>query len=63
MKTNRIIVSDIEQLRDPCVLVADGVYYAYGTGWVCYKNTSGAARDARVHPREGAGGTLVWDVG
>ena len=36
-----MIVSSIEQLRDPCVLVEDGVYYVYGTNWVCYKNTSG----------------------
>lgn len=42
MKKNSMIVSTIEQLRDPCVLVVDGVYYAYGTGWVCYKNTSGS---------------------
>ena len=36
-----LIVSSIPQLRDPCVLVEDGVYYTYGTGWVCWKNTSG----------------------
>lgn len=36
-----IITSSIPQLRDPCVLVEDGVYYAYGTGWVCWKNTTG----------------------
>lgn len=36
-----MIVSSIPQLRDPCVLVEDGVYYVYGTGWVCWKNTSG----------------------
>lgn len=39
-----LITSSIEQLRDPCILVEDGVYYAYGTGWVCYKNTSGSLR-------------------
>ena len=39
-----LIVSSITQLRDPCILVEDGVYYAYGTGWVCYKNTSGDLR-------------------
>ena len=33
--------SDIAQLRDPFVLVEDGVYYVYGTGWRMYKNTSG----------------------
>ena len=27
--------------RDPCILVEDGVYYAYRTGWNCLKNTSG----------------------
>ena len=37
-----IITSSIEQLRDPCILLENGVYYAYGTGWVCYKNTSGS---------------------
>lgn len=37
-----MIVSKIEQLRDPFVVVENGVYYAYGTGWVCYKNTSGS---------------------
>lgn len=37
-----MIVSKIEQLRDPFVLIHNGVYYCYGTGWVCYKNTSGS---------------------
>ncbi len=36
-----MIKSAIRQLRDPCVVAVNGVYYAYGTGWVCYKNTSG----------------------
>ncbi|MBR6808616.1 MAG: family 43 glycosylhydrolase [Clostridia bacterium] len=27
--------------RDPAVIVVDGVYYAYTTGWRVYKNTSG----------------------
>lgn len=36
-----MIVSKINRLRDPFILVQDGVYYAYGTGWVAYKNTSG----------------------
>ncbi len=36
-----MITSDIERLRDPFILAVNGVYYAYGTGWVCYKNTSG----------------------
>ena len=39
--TDVMITSSIPQLRDPCVLVEDGVYYAYGTGWVCWKNTTG----------------------
>lgn len=37
-----MIVSTISKLRDPFVLVEDGVYYAYGTGWHCYRNTSGS---------------------
>ena len=40
-KEYTMITTDIEKLRDPCILVEDGVYYAYGTGWTCYKNTSG----------------------
>jgi hypothetical protein len=40
-KEYTMITSTINYLRDPCILVEDGVYYAYGTGWVCYKNTSG----------------------
>lgn len=36
-----IIVSDISKLRDPCILVVGDTYYAYGTSWKCYKNTSG----------------------
>ncbi len=36
-----LIVSSISKLRDPCILYEEGVYYAYGTDWVCYKNTSG----------------------
>ncbi len=35
------VISSIEKLRDPCIVVENGVYYAYGTGWHCYKNTSG----------------------
>lgn len=37
----KIIHSGIEVLRDPCVLLEDGVYYVYGTGWVCYYSKSG----------------------
>ena len=36
-----IITSSVPRLRDPCVLVEDGVYYVYGTGWECWKNTTG----------------------
>ena len=36
-----MIESDMDRLRDPCIVIVDGVYYAYGTEWVCYKNTSG----------------------
>ncbi len=37
-----MITTTIKQLRDPCILVEGDVYYAYGTGWRCYKNDSGA---------------------
>lgn len=40
-KEYTMITSTINKLRDPCILVEDGVYYAYGTGWTCYKNTTG----------------------
>ena len=40
-KEYTMITSTINYLRDPCILVENGVYYAYGTGWTCYKNTSG----------------------
>ncbi len=38
---NFVIASGIRQLRDPAVFVENGVYYMYGTGWSCVKNTSG----------------------
>ena len=41
IEEEKMIVSTISQLRDPCILVDNGVYYAYGTGWVCYRNASG----------------------
>ena len=41
IKEENMIVSTIPALRDPCIVVHDGTYYAYGTGWVAYKNTSG----------------------
>ncbi len=31
-------------LRDPFLLLDNGVYYLYGTGWICYSNTSGSLR-------------------
>lgn len=47
-----IVETNIEHLRDPFVLVENGIYYAYGTGvdgsdwkntmWTCYKNDSGS---------------------
>ena len=39
---NAMITSTIPQLRDPFVLQENGTYYAYGTGWHCWKNTSGS---------------------
>lgn len=36
-----IIINDVERMRDPFVLVDNGVYYLYGTGAICYKNSSG----------------------
>ncbi len=45
-----IIKTNVSNIRDPFVLVKDGVYYMYGThapngwedtDWVCYKNESG----------------------
>lgn len=41
-KEHIMIQSTIPMLRDPCILVEDGVYYAYGTGWHCLKNVSGS---------------------
>lgn len=37
-----VITADIDCLRDPFILVHNGTYYAYGTGWGCFKNTSGS---------------------
>ena len=46
-----MIVTNVEGLRDPFMLVDDGIYYLYGTGvlnkdwgtttWDCYVNNSG----------------------
>lgn len=38
---DQIITVDGINLRDPCVLLHDGIYYMYGTWWQCYKNTTG----------------------
>jgi hypothetical protein len=35
-----IITTDVS-LRDPCILLENGVYYMYGTGWKFFKNSSG----------------------
>jgi len=47
-----LIESGIERLRDPCVIYHEGVYYVYGTGWVCYKNTSGSLDGGWTGPYE-----------
>ena len=47
-----MIITNINQLRDPFLLMANGAYYMYGTGvgpgndwdntnWICFKNDSG----------------------
>ncbi len=41
IKEDSMIVSSIGYLRDPCIILEDGVYYAYGTRWKCFRNTSG----------------------
>jgi GH43 family beta-xylosidase len=41
MKKRAIIESGVPQLRDPCVVVKDGVYYMCGTGWHIWKNDTG----------------------
>lgn len=41
-----MIISTIPKLRDPFIVVENGVYYAHGTGWHCYKNTSGSLAGA-----------------
>ncbi|MBQ2724665.1 MAG: family 43 glycosylhydrolase [Clostridia bacterium] len=43
-EVNALITSTIPQLRDPCIVLADGVYYAYGTGWRCWKNDTGSLK-------------------
>ena len=34
-----MITTTIPCLRDPFIVVEDNAYYAYGTGWHCYKNS------------------------
>lgn len=36
----RKIVSTIPCLRDPFVLIENGLYYVYGSTWICYKGSS-----------------------
>lgn len=55
-----IIVSDISKLRDPCILVVGDTYYAYGTNWKCYKNTSGDLRGPWVQVKKAV--TVPEDV-
>lgn len=41
-KQFRFIESSTDKkMRDPFILIEDGVYYVYSTGWKCFKNTSG----------------------
>ena len=40
-----MILSKIDRLRDPCILVENGTYYAYGTGWGNYANETGNKTD------------------
>ena len=40
VEEEQMIVTNVN-LRDPCVVLENGVYYVYGTGWEAYKNTSG----------------------
>ena len=40
VQEEQMIVTNVN-LRDPCVVLDNGVYYVYGTGWGAYKNTSG----------------------
>ena len=35
-----LIVTDVKELRDPFIVPVGDVYYMYGTGWLCYKNTN-----------------------
>ncbi len=35
------IITTNVSLRDPCILVENGIYYMYGTGWKVYKNDTG----------------------
>ena len=47
----KIIRTDIPGIRDPFVVVGDdGTYYAYGTGWKYYKNTTGSLSEGWTGP-------------
>ncbi len=37
----QFINSGIKKLRDPFMLIEDGVFYLYGSQWLCHKNTTG----------------------
>ncbi len=41
-----MIISSIPKLRDPFIVVNNGIYYAYGTEWHCYRNISGSLSGA-----------------
>lgn len=45
-----MIESDIQRLRDPCVIYDNGIYYVYGTGWICYYNKTGSLADGWKGP-------------
>lgn len=38
-----MIETDVNRLRDPFVLLENGTYYMYGTGWICYKSNGDLA--------------------
>ena len=48
--TGKYIESSIDCLRDPFIVAENGVYYAYGTGWVYYRNSSGSLSDGWEGP-------------
>ena len=40
-----LFLNDVERMRDPFVLLDNGIYYLYGTGGICYKNATGHLSD------------------